>query len=70
MRRRLLRSTSILVLVCFVASLAAPFVEARGSVVVPIKVPGQQVIFDLNTASAGLLQRLPGIGKVTAESIG
>src|SRR5262249_50338325 len=66
--RYLIRPTCAVVLVCFLATLAAPILEARAPVVL-VKVPGEQLVFDVNGANAALLQRLPGLGPKTAAEI-
>lgn len=57
-------------MICMAASLlaAAPFVSLAADE--PVQVAAAQVAtLNVNTASAGELQNLPGIGEVTAERI-
>src|SRR3954468_7653405 len=61
------RFTSWVVLISFVMILMAPFVEA--SALIPLKVPGRQVLFDINTATASEIASIPGIGPKTAAEI-
>ncbi|MBI3893881.1 MAG: helix-hairpin-helix domain-containing protein, partial [Candidatus Wallbacteria bacterium] len=65
--RHLKRFTSWLVLVSFLASLMSPIVE--GAALIPVKVPGRQVLFDVNSATAQELATIPGIGPKTAAEI-
>ncbi|MBI4868080.1 MAG: helix-hairpin-helix domain-containing protein, partial [Candidatus Wallbacteria bacterium] len=65
--RQLKRFTSWLVLVSFMASLMAPVVE--GAALIPLKVPGRHVLFDVNSATVSELASIPGIGPKTAAEI-
>jgi competence protein ComEA len=65
--KQMRRFTSLIVLVCFMTSLMAPALEAAA--LIPVKVPGRQVLFDVNTATAQELASIPGIGPKTAAEI-
>ena len=65
--KQMRRFTSLVVLVCFLTTLMAPALEAAA--LIPVKVPGRQVLFDVNTATAQELASIPGIGPKTAAEI-